>query len=201
MHGGQGCFCTTQRRTFTPALLPKSFIRVSTSSRCKWPRGHTGLSSQQQDKLCKEGEPWGSWWSPERKPFPAPPPPPPEHADPAPHKESLQPSPRSHVPPELIKDEAGLVCQLAGRHTAGTGATLRWGLASWHGVATLVPPGQGARGTGLHMSLTMRLSKSSLDAFTICGCQGQHMAPGNHKPKSFMLHSSCSQAPEELYSY
>lgn len=73
MHGGQGCFCTTQRRTFTPALLPKSFIRVSTSSRCKWPRGHTGLSSQQQDKLCKEGEPWGSWWSPERKPFPAPP--------------------------------------------------------------------------------------------------------------------------------
>lgn len=39
---------------------------------------------------------------------------------PAPHTDTVPPSPRGHVLPELVQDEAGLVSQLAGRDTVGT---------------------------------------------------------------------------------
>ena len=197
-HGGQGWFCTTQSKTSTPGLLPKFFIRVFIPLLLQTAPGARWAEQPAARQAAQGGGAAGSWWSPERKPLSAPPP---RASRPSPHKESLQPSPRSHVLPELVKDEAGLVRQLAGRHAAGTGATLRRGPASWHGAATSVPPGQGPRGAVLHMSLTTRLSKSRLDVSTICGCWGQHTAPGDLEPKPFMLRSSCSQAAEELYSY
>ena len=196
--GDRAGFAPLRARHPLLACSPNPLSGCSSPFCCKRPRGHAGLSSQQQDRLRKEREQRGPGGAPKGNPFQ---PPLPRASRPSPHKESLQPSPRSHVLPELVKDEAGLVRQLAGRHAVGTGATLRRGPASWHGAATSVPPGPGPRGAGLHMSLTTRLSKSRLDASTICGCWGQRTAPGDLEPKPFMLRSSCSQAAEELYSY
>lgn len=61
-------------------------------------------------------------------------------------KESLQPPPRSHVLPEFVEDEAGLVRQLAGRHAAGTGATLSWGRLGARGADPHASPTPGSRG-------------------------------------------------------
>lgn len=151
--GAGGRCCPEQDVPFCPALPPAwSSIPISTANAPGAPC--QAGQCQQQHRLCKKGAS-GATVESQGSPFSHPPAclRAPRPATTTTQKESLQPPPRSHVLPELVEDEAGLVRQLAGRHAAGTGATLSWGHLGARGAdppASPTPGPPGAAATSGH---------------------------------------------------
>lgn len=93
---GQGSSCTPS----TSPCSPNPLLGCSPPRTVNGPRAQR---AEQWDRLGQEREQWAAPLSP-----------------PAPEMDTAPPSPRGHVLPELVEDEAGLVPQLAGRDTVGT---------------------------------------------------------------------------------
>lgn len=157
---------------------------------------------QQQHRLCKKGASRATVES-QRSPFSHPPAclRAPRPATTTTQKESLQPPPRSHVLPEFVEDEAGLVRQLAGRHAAGTGATLSWGRLRARGAdppASPTPGPAGAAATSGH-SRSRRLLQGSLHPNQLLQLSPALPTRGARLPHGQLSRQASPSAPEKKY--